>query len=166
MPSKINSGLFTSNQNDWCTPPEFLDRVRRHLGIIGLDPCTNDNAVTNAMESWGIDDRSLFRSWEGYGLVYVNPPYGDILTWAAKLAAEGGAMDRAEIVALLPSRTDTAWWHDYIVPTANAIAFIRGRLRFLGAPSSAPFPSTVAYWGRRITKFEMCFEDTAWIVRK
>jgi hypothetical protein len=78
----------------------------------------------------------------------MNPPYGrEIGKWIAKAAASAHSGD-ATVVSLLPARTDTAWWHEHVQPILAAkvpgqVVFIRGRLRFEGAPSSAPFPSCV-----------------------
>jgi phage N-6-adenine-methyltransferase len=52
------------------------------------------------------------------------------------------------VAALLPARTDTAWWHDYVIPYASEIRFIRGRLKFGGAKNSAPFPSALIIFKR------------------
>jgi site-specific DNA-methyltransferase (adenine-specific) len=68
----------------------------------------------------------------------MNPPYGrDIKNWVKK-AYESDAT----VVCLLPSRTDTSWWHDYCMKSDD-IRFIRGRLKFGGSKNSAPFPSVV-----------------------
>lgn len=70
-------------------------------------------------------------------------PYGrQIRRWTEKAWTEAPA---ALIVALVPSRTDSAWWHDYVMP-ASEIRFLRGRLKFSGAEHNAPFPSTVVVW--------------------
>jgi hypothetical protein len=54
----------------------------------------------------------------------------------------------ALVVMLLPARTDTRWWHDYVIPYASEIRFIRGRLKFGGAKNSAPFPSALVIFRR------------------
>ena len=51
------------------------------------------------------------------------------------------------VVMLLPARTDTAWFHDYVME-ATEIRFIRGRLKFGDAVNSAPFPSMVVIFGK------------------
>jgi site-specific DNA-methyltransferase (adenine-specific) len=51
------------------------------------------------------------------------------------------------IVCLVPARTDTAWWHDYVMPYASDIRFIRGRLKFNDGPNAAPFPSAIVVYG-------------------
>ena len=77
----------------------------------------------------------------------MNPPYGrDIKYWIKKAYEE--SLRGALVVALIPSRTDTSYWHDYIQDKAE-VRFIRGRLKFerpQGALSPAPFPSAVVIW--------------------
>jgi len=74
----------------------------------------------------------------GGSTAWCNPPYGrEIGKWVKK-AAESKAL----VVMLLPARTDTAWFHDYIYHKAE-IRFIRGRLKFGDGKNSAPFPSMV-----------------------
>jgi site-specific DNA-methyltransferase (adenine-specific) len=69
----------------------------------------------------------------------MNPPYGrEIGKWIKKACSASGA----KVVCLLPARTDTAWWHDYIMPHGK-IEFLRGRLKFGGHRNSAPFPSVI-----------------------
>ena len=66
--------------------------------------------------------------------------YGkEIGKWMAK--AYGESKNGATIVCLVPARTDTSWWHDHAMQ--GEIRFVRGRLKFEGATSSAPFPSAV-----------------------
>jgi site-specific DNA-methyltransferase (adenine-specific) len=74
----------------------------------------------------------------------MNPPYGRVIgKWVEK--AYNSAQDGATVVALLPARTDTKWFHDYIYGKAE-IRFIRGRLRFGGCKNPAPFPSMLVIW--------------------
>ena len=68
----------------------------------------------------------------------MNPPYGREIKHWMKKASEADAT----VVCLVPARTDTAWWHDYVM-RANEIRYIRGRLKFGGSKNSAPFPSAV-----------------------
>jgi hypothetical protein len=158
----INPGLMSSANPSWNTPPEVLDLVRK-LGPIGLDPCSNPTSIVGARDAWEFNDDGLNRPWADHGIVYVNPPYGrEIVWWVAK--AEREARLGAEIVALLPSRTDARWWQKHVT-TADALVFWAGRLRFLGAPSSAPFPSAVAYWGPRWLTFLSVFGERGHGVR-
>ena len=78
----------------------------------------------------------------GGRIVYCNPPYGrSIGAWVRKCAEEA-RKPGTKVVALLPARTDTAWFHDYIYNRAE-VRFIRGRLHFNEAKDSAPFPSMI-----------------------
>jgi site-specific DNA-methyltransferase (adenine-specific) len=75
----------------------------------------------------------------------MNPPYGrEIAQWFSK--AFWSAMDGATVVCLLPARPETRWWQHYI-RAASHVTFIRGRLRFVGAPYNAPFPSALVAFG-------------------
>lgn len=141
---------------DWRTPEPVLERVRQ-LGPIGLDPCTDADNPCGAGVYY--TRRGLDLPWAGHGLVYVNPPYGRAVGhWLVKCAAE--AREGVEIVALVPSRTDTSWWHAAYA-TCQSVAFWRGRLTFVGAPSPAPFPSCLIYWGPRSYYFACAFSDRA-----
>ena len=130
---------FASGKMDWATPDALFDRLNR-IYRFDLDVAAD---ATNARCERYYDAATdgLRQSWEG-ARVWCNPPYGrGIGQWVAK-AAQGGAL---LAVMLVPSRTDTVWWHE-AMKTARA-EFLRGRLRFKGAASSAPFPSALLYWG-------------------
>ena len=71
---------------------------------------------------------------------FVNPPYSKIKEWTRR-AFEMSHKGRL-VVLLIPSRTDTAWWHDFVMKAAE-IRFIRGRLKFGDSKNSAPFPSCI-----------------------
>ena len=166
--SKLNDAMFSSAKDDWNTPASLLVLVRQ-LGAIGLDPCSNAGSIVGAKVEWRLDhgDEGLALPWTGYGLTYVNPPYGaGIIDWVAKGATEftAGIACENELVVLLPARTDTRWLQRWAAQ-ADAICFLRGRLRFLGAPSSAPFPSCVAYWGPRVQSFIDTFAPEGRVVR-
>jgi phage N-6-adenine-methyltransferase len=78
-----------------------------------------------------------------HGVCWMNPPYGPPLRkWVkkAKESADAGAT----VVCLLPARTDTHWWHEWILPHAAEVRFLRGRLKFNEVGNSAPFPSVIA----------------------
>ena len=80
------------------------------------------------------------------GGVFCNPPYGrEIGLWVKKAYEE--SLNGQLIVMLLPARTDTKWFHDYILNKAE-IRFVRGRLKFGDSNNSAPFPSMVVVYNR------------------
>jgi hypothetical protein len=147
--------LFSARRSDWCTPEALLVRIRQ-FAPIGLDPCSNECSIVGATTEWTLRENGLARPWAGHGLVFVNPPYSreTVTAWVAKCASEGAGTD---IIGLLPARTDTRWWQRYCAPRkalaggpgSAAVCFLRGRLRFLGAPQSATFPSALVYWGQQ-----------------
>lgn len=92
---------------------------------------------------WSEVDEGLMQTWAGER-VYMNPPYGRQLPrWIEKAWNEQRAAE--VIVALIPARVDTSYWHDYIFGHAE-IRFLRGRLRFHGSGNSCPFPVAVVVW--------------------
>ncbi len=160
----INAGLMTSARGSWNTPSEVLDLVRK-VAPIGLDPCSNPDSIVRAETEWsqpGVN--GLLHPWRSQGLVFVNPEYGRKIGAWTERCAEFGKEDLIgdELIALLPCRTDAKWFRD--VWTADAICFWRGRLKFLGAPSSAPFPSCIAYWGQNPFLFAQVFSAAGKVV--
>lgn len=147
------------------TPPEFLERVRQ-LGDIGLDPCAAPRNVVRARVEWHgpryPDEDGLARSWAGHGLVYCFPPSSNIEIWARKLASEASA--GVEIVALLPSRTDTRWFHHNVLLKANATCLWRGRLRAVGESERTVRPRGVYYFGERVHAFREAFASAGTLV--
>lgn len=129
---------YSSNRMDWETPIELFEAINREFHFT-LDVCAlADNA--KCPRFFSPEDDGLTRSW-GSDICWMNPPYGRVIgLWMKKAltASERGAT----VVCLVPARTDTAWWHDYAMK-ASERRFIRGRVRFVGAKSSAPFPSAL-----------------------
>ena len=124
-----HTALFTSNTEEWETPPELFRRLNR-IYEFKLDACAS---ATNAKcrKFFTREDDALGRSWAPYGRVWLNPPYGRaIAPLMAKACQE--AQNGALVVALVPARTDTRWWHNHVAGKADVI-FIRGRLHFLDA---------------------------------
>jgi len=157
----MNAALLSSEKMDWETPDNVLELVRQ-IAPIGLDPCTTLKNPTGAMSTY--IRHGLQAPWDTcpLGLVYCNPPYGrELPAWTRKMrdSSDGDI----ELIGLVPARPDTRWWHQNIT-TADAICFWRGRLKFKGAPSAAPFPSALPYWGPRPERFREVFGPHGWIV--
>lgn len=149
---------FSTGKNDWNTPADVLDLLDA-FGPIALDPCSNATSLVNATVRVSLPDDGLAVAWSDRdGLVFVNPPYGrSIGQWVRK------GLTADEIVMLVPARTDTEWWHAS-ARHFDRIAFWRGRIRFHGAASGAPFPSAFLYSGPRAGLFEDVFREKAWVV--
>ncbi len=126
---KLSSGLFTSASEHWETPEDVyaaLD-VEFHFND---DPCP-----VGGLE-WG-----LTRAWGTR--TFCNPPWSrprPNVPWLDKGQAESRL--GKVVVMLIPSRTDTCWWHRYVME-AHEIRFCKGRLKFGGSKNGAPFPSAV-----------------------
>ena len=131
----LNSGVFTSAKDDWVTPDRLFMELNRAYQFTVDAAATADNAKLPRF--WTREDSALDKDWAGER-VWCNPPYG-----REQVAfVEKGAERRAELsVFLLPARTDTAVWHDFIFPSAEVI-FIRNRVYFSGK-DRAPFPSAL-----------------------
>jgi phage N-6-adenine-methyltransferase len=142
---KLNRGMFSSASDEWETPREFFDAVDAMFHFT-LDVCSaRDNAKCEKYYT-KVDD-ALSLEWKG--ICWMNPPYGrEIALWIRK-AYESSLEDGTVVVCLLPARTDTRWWHDYVLSRAERIWFVRGRLRFSGK-GSAPFPSALIVFGRAV----------------
>lgn len=126
--------------NEWATPQELFDKLNAEFRF-DLDPCaTSANAKCD--EYYTIDDDGLAKNWAGRR-VFCNPPYGRSLgKWVRKCYEESRKPDTL-VVMLIPARTDTSYFHEYIYHKAREIRFIRGRIRFGGSTQNAPFPSMI-----------------------
>ena len=126
---------FMSATDQWETPQRFFDELDKEFHFT-LDPCADDyNHKCKKYFTKEID--GLLQNWGGE-TVFCNPPYGrEIGKWVEKAATE-----KATTVMLIPARTDTKWFHDYIYRKAE-VRFLRGRLKFGDSKNSAPFPSMV-----------------------
>lgn len=135
--------MFSSKTDLWETPQEFFDRLNEEFHFT-LDVCAlPENAKCE--KYYTPEMNGLHQIWEG--VCWCNPPYGrEIGNWVFKALASRNLSD-ATVVMLLPARTDTKWFHDYILDKAE-IRFIRGRLKFGGCKNSAPFPSMVVIFRR------------------
>ncbi len=146
----------------WKTPAFLVDKIAG-FSEIGLDPCTDPTNPVGAKSIFIEANNGLDKPWINYGLVYVNPPYGrGIKLWADKIVNE--ADHGAEIIALTAARTDARWFQKLLFKSQSC-CIIRGRLRFEGAESSAPFPSSLFYFGTKIHEFDERFSEIGMIVR-
>lgn len=136
----MNTAIMFSSKTDlWSTPQDFFDKINLEFNL-DLDVCAlPENAKCEKFFSPEQD--GLKQEWVGN--CWMNPPYGKEIGKWVKKAYESKSL----VVALLPARTDTKWFHDYIYGKAE-IRFIKGRLKFGGSSNSAPFPSMLVIWRR------------------
>ncbi len=134
----MNTDLMFSSKTDmWATPQEFFDKLNQEFDFT-LDVCAiSENAKCEKF--FTPEMNGLKQEWNG--VCWCNPPYGrEIGKWVEKayIASTCGAT----VVMLLPARTDTKWFHDYIYNKAE-IRFVKGRLKFGNSKTAAPFPSMI-----------------------
>lgn len=135
----INTGLFSSKTNEWATPKALFEELDKEFHF-NLDPCaTPENA--KCKHFYTIEDDGLTQDWGGHR-VFCNPPYGrEIGKWVKKCYEE--SLRCEVVVMLIPARTDTSYFHDFIYHKAKEIRFLRGRLHFNESKQGAPFPSMI-----------------------
>lgn len=120
--------MFSSVSDHYSTPKDTYDSLNKEFHF-NDDPCP-------------IGGRGgLEREWGTR--TFVNPPYSEISKWVQYGWEQAyHPQKRKTIVMLIPSRTDTRWWHEYVMK-AKEIRFIKGRLKFGNSKNSAPFPSAI-----------------------
>lgn len=124
---------FSSQKMDWKTPKAVYQTLDAEFGF-DHDPCPPNYKVDGLKSEWG-------------GCNFVNPPYGrELPKWIEKGYQEH--KKGKTVVFLIPSRTDTKWWHEYCMK-AKEIRFIKGRLKFGDSKNSAPFPSAIVIFKKK-----------------
>lgn len=136
-------GMFSSKTPDWATPQLFFDELNKEFDFT-LDPCASkENA--KCKKFYTKEEDGLLQDWKGER-VFMNPPYGQwISAWVHKAWQEAKTKNIL-VVALLPARTDTKWFHNYCINESTQIRFLKGRLKFGDSKNSAPFPSMIVVW--------------------
>ena len=126
--------MMSSNTPEWATPQDTFDALNKEFQF-DVDVCANESNA-KCERYFSKEQDGLKMDWGGLRC-WCNPPYGrEIGKWVKK------ASESDFCVMLLPSRTDTRWFHDYIYGKSE-IRFIKGRLKFGDGKGSAPFPSMI-----------------------
>lgn len=135
---------YSSETNEWETPQNIFDELNDEFNFM-LDPCaTKENAKTDKF--FTIEDDGLSQEWTE--TTFMNPPYGrEIKKWVKKAFEE--SLKGTVVVCLIPARTDTSYWHDYIFNNACEIRFIRRRIKFGDSKTDAPFPSAIVIFNHK-----------------
>jgi len=158
---------FQSSDKEWETPDSVFQPLKKEFNIV-FDVCATlentkckaffDKKINALSSSWLIAnelaDVSKFAVW-------MNPPYGrGIEKWVRKAYEESAK--GATVVALLPARTDTSWFHNYI-HDKHEVRFLKGRIKFVDAPSSAPFPSMIVIFRPKEKNiFKLIWKELKW----
>lgn len=138
----MNEGMYSSNSDEWGTPQKLFDELNERFDF-DVDVCANaENA--KCRRYFSKEEDGLKQDWTQFKTCWMNPPYGrQIGSWIEK--AYEASLHGTTVVCLLPSRTDTRWFHDYCVK--GEITFIKGRLKFNDGKVPAPFPSMIVVFG-------------------
>lgn len=142
----VDKVLFSSDSMTWETPKDYFDKLNRKFKF-DLDACASD--TNHKVDTYFTeDDNALEQKLDGN--VFMNPPYGRHIGEFIKKAYEEHLRDQDRfIVMLIPSRTDTKYWHEYIQDKAT-VKFLKGRLKFEidgESMDAAPFPSALVVYG-------------------
>lgn len=134
----MNDILLSTGKDDWETPNDFFLELDNEFHFT-LDPCADDHNH-KCVKYYTRKDNGLTKNWSGE-VVFCNPPYSckEQDLWVKKCYEES---NHATVVMLIPVRTDTKRFHEYILPYGE-IRFLKGRLKFVGAKKLAPFPSMI-----------------------
>ncbi|MGA1809468.1 DNA N-6-adenine-methyltransferase [Sphingobium sp. WW5] len=135
------------------TPAEFVSILEMVWGRIDLDPCGHVDSPVRAVRKILLSDGGdgLRDEWSGR-FVYVNPPFSSMTSWLRRADMMWSSGSIEKVVALVPARTDSAYFHDRIAKVCD-IGFLRGRMQFARASgrsdkaSRVPFPLMVCVWG-------------------
>lgn len=165
MRTQDMQAVFSTGKDDWGTPKLLFQKLHDEFNFC-VDVCaTNENKliadhigpggkIEDALE--GLDWRKACNRTHSASRYYthsffMNPPYSDVGKFVEQMSYKALAHPECRFVALLASRTDTKWFHEYVLPQASEIRFIKGRVTFAGAPSTAPFPSMVVVYNTVIS---------------
>ena len=134
----MNEGMYSSNTDNWGTPQWLFDELNKEWHF-DVDVCASlENA--KCPRYFSKEENGLAQDWSRFNNCWMNPPYGrQIGIWIEKAYNE--SQKGANVVCLLPSRTDTKWFHEYCLK--GEIKFLKGRLKFNDGKTPAPFPSMI-----------------------
>ena len=141
----MNDSLYSSKYHKWETPPDIFNELDSEFRFT-LDPCCIPETA-KCDKYYTPKEDGLSKDWAGE-TVFCNPPYGRVIGDWVKKCHDEAKKSNTKVVMLIPSRTDTSYFHDYIYGIAE-IRFLRGRIKFLKDGkeiNSAPFPSMVVVY--------------------
>lgn len=152
----MGKGFYTdvalsSNDETWRTPRSLFDSLDEEFGF-SLDAAALSSSALVPGNWFGPDHVDPVRrdcltvnwlEYSGGGSVFMNPPYGRKI---GLFMAKAASYSDLRVVCLVPARTDTAWFHDYVFDRGASVRFLRGRLKFNDGPNAAPFPSAIVIY--------------------
>ena len=161
-------GTQGTGENEWFTPEEHVELVRKVLGEIDLDPASHKAAqkIIQAKKHFTKADDGLSKEW--HGRVYLNPPYAQplIAQFTGKMCEEFQARRVRAAIMLTHNYTDTSWFQS-AVATASAVCFTRGRIKFYepdGAIAAPTQGQAFFYFGRGVKSFAATFSSIGFVM--
>ena len=142
----MNTTVFFSSKTDkWATPQYLFDELDEEFGFT-LDACA-DQSNHKCARYYTEADNGLAQDWGGE-VVFCNPPYGRNIGEWVKKCSEEARKPKTVVVALIPARTDTRYFHEFVYKQPDVeVRFLRGRIKFGESKKGAPFPSMVVVFG-------------------
>lgn len=150
---------FNSGNNEWYTPKEYIEAAYKTMGVINLDPASNEiaNKVVKAEKYYTAEENGLEKTWSGN--IWLNPPYSSDLIgkFADKLLSE--RKNYTQAIVLVNNATETEWFNK-IVSISSAVCFPKGRVKFYmpdgrtGAPLQG---QAILYIGNNSDVFKTLF---------
>ena len=140
----MNKVLFSSNYDQWCTPIDLFKNLDQEFNF-DVDLCASDENHLCRMYFTALNS-CLDKDFYGK-CIYCNPPYSRSMYKFIKKCFD--LSKNNNVVMLLPARTDTKWFHEFIYNKAE-IRFLKGRLKFSGSKNFAPFPSMIVIYNRKV----------------
>lgn len=175
MDKETRERMASSASAHWCTPEKILEPIRQ-VNTIALDPCSNlysivepKKAILPPQDGLALCWKDLVDEVEGGGLIFCNPPYGkEVRYWIQKCAIESAR--GCEIVLLTAARTETKYFQNWVLGTAQRCCLLKGRVTFIdgtgqGRNNPAFFPSALTYWGPNPERFDDVFKDKGYIIK-
>ena len=150
MMARLTKGVMSSEHDDWVTPYSLYAKLNIEFRF-DRDVCASPGTQMCA-RYYSPEVDGLAQDWSENYCNWMNPPYGNQIAKWMKKAYESNA----NVVCLVPARTDTGWWHKYVMGKATEVRFIKGRVKFSrngGDPAPAPFPSAIVVYREGVRKF-------------
>ena len=140
--------MFGKATDEWATPQDFFDRLNLEFQF-DVDAAASETNHKCPVWYGGLIDALALDSWATVpSSIWLNPPYSKCREFIVKAREE--SHKGHTIVCLVPARTDTRWWHEWVYDAVeNAywpgveVRFVKGRLKFGEGKNSAPFPSVL-----------------------
>jgi ParB family chromosome partitioning protein len=165
---KQTRGSFLTGDNEWYSPSVYVEAARATMGVIDLDPASNEHAqnTVKAGKFHSEADDGLAHKW--YGCVWMNPPYGRgiMSKFIFKLVEEFKSGRVTQAVIVTHNYTDTKWAHA-AYSVCSALCLTRGRIKFYnrdGVGEAPPHGQVFIYFGDNVKAFKENFEQFGYVV--